>query len=131
MSGADLVLAALGDPLQLAQRVLRNPTLGPLFARVASRRVFVSRLRRLFGRADAVDEAELDLLWEALIRGEGRAALPRISRYLDAIWNLWNWGDVAARLRNAQSLDLGLIDTALDPAAPLIADDEPRAPEHP
>jgi superoxide dismutase, Fe-Mn family len=53
------------------------------------------------------------------------------AKYLDAIWSLWNWGDVAARLRNAQVLDLGLIDTALDPAAPLVADDEPHQPEHP
>jgi Fe-Mn family superoxide dismutase len=53
------------------------------------------------------------------------------AKYFDAIWNLWNWDDVASRLRNAQALDLGIIDTAEDPAAPLVADDEPRAPEHP
>lgn len=53
------------------------------------------------------------------------------AKYFDAIWNLWNWADVAARMRNAQALDLGIVDTAEDPGAPSVADDEPRAPEHP
>lgn len=53
------------------------------------------------------------------------------AKYFDAIWSLWNWTDVAARMRSAQTLDLGIIDTAHDPAAPLVADDEPHVPEHP
>lgn len=52
------------------------------------------------------------------------------AKYFEAIWNLWNWPDIAARLRNARALDLGIIDTAEDPAG-IIADDELRAPEHP
>lgn len=53
------------------------------------------------------------------------------AKYLAAIWNLFDWDDVADRLRRAQALDLGLPGTALDPAPP-IADDEPlHVPQHP
>src|SRR5688500_4672006 len=45
-------------------------------------------------------------------------------RYFEAMWNLWNWDDVAARLRRARSLDLGVANAA---AAPKVADDELRA----
>ena len=33
-------------------------------------------------------------------------------KYFEAIWNLWNWQDVAQRLARAQKLDLGLSSTA-------------------
>jgi Fe-Mn family superoxide dismutase len=29
-------------------------------------------------------------------------------KYFSAIWNLWNWQDVAQRLARARKLDLGL-----------------------
>jgi len=67
--------------LRLAQRILRSPTLGPLFARVAGRAVFKRQMRRIVGDPGSVTEAELDLLWEALERAGGRARLPRISSY--------------------------------------------------
>jgi Fe-Mn family superoxide dismutase len=43
-------------------------------------------------------------------------------KYFEAIWNLWNWQDVAQRLVRAQKLDLGLSgaarrSTAQEPAA--------------
>jgi Fe-Mn family superoxide dismutase len=34
------------------------------------------------------------------------------AKYFEAIWNLWNWRDVAARYALAQKLDLRLTDTA-------------------
>jgi superoxide dismutase, Fe-Mn family len=30
------------------------------------------------------------------------------TKFFDAIWNLWNWDDVAARFGSARALDLGL-----------------------
>ena len=33
-------------------------------------------------------------------------------KYFEAIWNLWNWDDVAARYENARALDLGIPSTA-------------------
>ena len=30
------------------------------------------------------------------------------TKFFDAVWNLWNWNDVAERFASARSLDLGL-----------------------
>jgi pimeloyl-ACP methyl ester carboxylesterase len=67
---------------RLTQKLLRG-RLGPLFARVLGQAVFKAQLRRIFGRPDAVPEAELDLLWEALERDGGRFRLPALSSYQD------------------------------------------------
>ena len=42
------------------------------------------------------------------------------AKYVDALWNLWNWEDIAGRLARAQALDLGLVDTAQGPSAPSV-----------
>ncbi|HKQ70987.1 MAG TPA: superoxide dismutase [Polyangiaceae bacterium] len=34
------------------------------------------------------------------------------AKYFEAVWNLWNWDDVAARFAKVKTLDLGLIDAA-------------------
>jgi Fe-Mn family superoxide dismutase len=39
------------------------------------------------------------------------------AKYFEAIWNLWDWRDVAARYALVQKIDLGLIDTADGAAA--------------
>jgi len=36
--------------------------------------------------------------------------------YFEAVWNLWNWEDVAQRYELAQCLDLGIANTAVDGA---------------
>jgi pimeloyl-ACP methyl ester carboxylesterase len=69
--------------LRVIQKLLRNPRTGPLVARLSGRRVFGQQLRRILGRPDAVPDEELDALWEALARDDGRARLPALSRYLD------------------------------------------------
>jgi len=74
-----LDLARLSWP----QKVMRSPTLGPLFARVASERLFMNSLRKTFARRDALDDQALHEHWAALSHADGRLALPRISRYLD------------------------------------------------
>jgi Fe-Mn family superoxide dismutase len=38
------------------------------------------------------------------------------AKYVDAVWHLWNWDDVAARFENARSMDLGLRHIAQDGA---------------
>jgi superoxide dismutase, Fe-Mn family len=44
-------------------------------------------------------------------------------RYFDAIWNLWNWDDVSARLDAAGRLDLG-IPQAVEPEPPPLGAEE-------
>jgi pimeloyl-ACP methyl ester carboxylesterase len=66
-----------------SQKILSHRTLGPIFARMGSRRVFRAQIRRVFGRRDAVPDDELDLLYEALALERGRERLPAISGYLE------------------------------------------------
>jgi pimeloyl-ACP methyl ester carboxylesterase len=69
--------------LTVSQHLLRNPVLGPVFARLASRRVFLAQLRRILGDPRSVPDAELDAMWEGLIRDGGRERLHAIAGYMD------------------------------------------------
>jgi pimeloyl-ACP methyl ester carboxylesterase len=66
-----------------AQKLLRHPWVGPLFANVSSRVVFALQMRRIFGRASAVPSDELDAMWALLCERDGRRRLPAIIRYID------------------------------------------------
>jgi pimeloyl-ACP methyl ester carboxylesterase len=66
-----------------SQRVLRSKRLGPLFARLASKRVFKLQLRRILGDPASVEDAELDAMWEGIGHGGGRARLPALAGYMD------------------------------------------------
>jgi Fe-Mn family superoxide dismutase len=43
------------------------------------------------------------------------------ARFFAALWNLWNWDDVAARYSRAQSVDLGLTAAAGDSSSEAVA----------
>ncbi|MEV7415397.1 alpha/beta hydrolase [Streptomyces sp. NPDC089919] len=64
----------------LLQRLLHGP-LGPLLARLTTRRRFGSTLRNVLGRE--VAEADLDDLWTSLHRSDGHLLAPRLLGYLD------------------------------------------------
>jgi pimeloyl-ACP methyl ester carboxylesterase len=65
--------------LTLGQRLLLSPV-REVFARLSSKRVFVTQMRRIFGRP--VADAELDGMWELLVRDDGRLRLPAIMQYV-------------------------------------------------
>lgn len=65
--------------LTLGQHLLLSPV-RDLFARLSSKRVFVTQMRRIFGRP--VGDDELDGMWELLAREDGRRRLPAIIRYV-------------------------------------------------
>jgi pimeloyl-ACP methyl ester carboxylesterase len=69
--------------LTASQRALRRPLLGRVFARLSSRTTFKLQFRRLFGRADAVPDDELDRLWELVRYNDGVARMPQIIRYVE------------------------------------------------
>jgi pimeloyl-ACP methyl ester carboxylesterase len=69
--------------LTLAQKALRAPTIGPIFARLANRRMFGVQMRRIFGKPEAVPEEELDAMWELLERAGGCLRAPQLSTYQD------------------------------------------------
>jgi pimeloyl-ACP methyl ester carboxylesterase len=64
------------------QLVLRDRTLGPLFARLATRRLYGWRLRKTLATPGALSDADLDRLWAAGRYADGHLRLPQISQYL-------------------------------------------------
>jgi pimeloyl-ACP methyl ester carboxylesterase len=105
--------------LRVIQRLLRHPWTGPLVARVSSRRVFHAQLRRIFGRSDAVPAVELDALWAALNREDGRARLPALSRYhAERVRFRDRWLDGWTRFEGPARLVWGRRDPIAVPAIP-------------
>ncbi len=68
--------------LQPAQHLLRSPLAGA-FARLASFTVFRRSMRRLFAHPDAVPDAELELMWTLMERGDGLSRMPQLISYVD------------------------------------------------
>jgi pimeloyl-ACP methyl ester carboxylesterase len=65
--------------LRLGQRLLLSP-LGPLYARLASRRLYLRNMRALL-RAP-VDDRHLEGMWRAVLHDNGPAVLPALTRYI-------------------------------------------------
>lgn len=68
------------SPLPI-QKLLASP-LGPLLARLVSRRGFESSLRRIFGPDTPPSPQELEGFWQLVNASRGRRALPRLIRYM-------------------------------------------------
>lgn len=68
--------------LTVSQKLLRDPRVGPVFARLANARFFKARMQALFADPQAVADAELEAMWEGLVRREGRARISDVSQYL-------------------------------------------------
>jgi pimeloyl-ACP methyl ester carboxylesterase len=66
--------------LTIGQRILKTP-LGPLFAKLSTRRSFKLQIRRVFAKPPS--EAELDAMWDLVQREDGAARLPQIIRYTE------------------------------------------------
>ena len=81
--------------LRFIQKLLRNRTLGPLVAQLSSKRIFRKNMRKLWANPSTLPEAEIDAMWELLIRDNGKDALPRITQYLrerQLFWHRWVGG---------------------------------------
>jgi pimeloyl-ACP methyl ester carboxylesterase len=68
--------------LRLTQKLLLTPIVGPLFARLASRRLFKRQMRRIFGQRSIVDDQELDDLFALIRIGDGHLRLPQLMGYV-------------------------------------------------
>ena len=97
--------------LRASQRILASP-LGPAFARLAGRTLFLRNMRAVLRRP--VDETHLDAMWRALEYNEGRRTLPLVSRYL------------AERVRFRRRF-IGALEALDVPAHVLWAEDDPVA----
>ncbi|MBL8022167.1 MAG: alpha/beta hydrolase [Leptospirales bacterium] len=78
--------------LRLIQKLLRNKTIGPLIARLSSKRIFRKNMRELWFDKSKLSEEEIDAMWELLTINNGKSALPRITQYLrerELYWHRW------------------------------------------
>lgn len=64
-----------------AQKLLAGP-LGPLFARIASKRKMLNGLAEVFGRNTRPEGALLQELWPVIVGANGRGAMARRIRYM-------------------------------------------------
>ncbi len=65
-----------------SQRLLLQPHLGPLLARLASRTLFRAQLRRILGPGANVADTELDDLFALVRHNDGHLRLPAIIEYV-------------------------------------------------
>lgn len=85
--------------LRVTQQLLRSTWAGPWVARLAGERFFMARMRKIFGRPDAVSEARLHSMWAGIEHAEGNLRLPAISQYLDERFRFWTrWIGALRRL---------------------------------
>lgn len=63
------------------QKLLLSPA-GPLVARLTGRAALARNLRRIFGPRTPPDPAHVDGFWTLMTHDDGRAALPRLIRYI-------------------------------------------------
>lgn len=66
--------------LRVSPQLLRNRAVGPLFARLATYRMFRLQMRRILAKPDAVGERELELHWWLMTNGNGRERMAGRSR---------------------------------------------------
>lgn len=66
----------------LAQKLLLSP-LGPLAAKLITRRGVAASMRKIFGAATQPSDALLDAFWQLLDRKHGRAIMPLLIRYME------------------------------------------------
>lgn len=88
--------------LRFIQKLLRNRTLGPLVARLSSKRVFKTNMRSLFHDPLKLTDDWIDTMWELLNHGGGKTVLPRITQYLrdrELFWHRWVGGLIRSSLQ--------------------------------
>lgn len=66
----------------LTQKLLASP-LGPLLARLTSRRALAASMRRIFGAQTPPSPALLEAFWQLLLANDGRRVLPQLIAYME------------------------------------------------
>lgn len=109
-----------------SQKVLRTP-LGPLFARLSTRRLFLAQLRRILGRP--VPDEDLEDMWALLQHKDGRLRLPALISYVAERHRFWHrWIGALRRLDLPAIIIWGDKDPVAVPAiAAHLAEDIPGA----
>ena len=85
--------------MKLTQKILATRTLGPLLARLSSRRLFTQQLRSTLADPDSVPADEFALAWELFLANDGRAHFARVAYYPNDRWRNWHrWIGALTRL---------------------------------
>jgi pimeloyl-ACP methyl ester carboxylesterase len=105
--------------LRLAQRILRNQTIGPTFARMSSLGLFKRQIRNILGKQEQVKSSELEALFEAITLDDGRERLSQISQYIDERTRFRErWFGALCRFDRPAHLLWGKLDPIAVPAIP-------------
>jgi pimeloyl-ACP methyl ester carboxylesterase len=82
--------------LTVGQRLLRTP-LGPLFARLNSRKTFGAQIKQVCAKKPS--EEEIDAMWELVTRDHGVQRLPRLIGYVEERYRFYDrWIQPLTRL---------------------------------
>ncbi|MEQ9364461.1 MAG: alpha/beta hydrolase [Leptospirales bacterium] len=88
--------------LRFIQKLLRNKRIGPLVARLSSKRIFTKNMRELWRDPSTLTNEEIDAMWELVTVNGGKKVLPRITQYLrerELFWHRWVGALQANQLR--------------------------------
>jgi len=76
--------------LRTIQKLLKSPVVGPLIARLSTKKLFTHNMRNLWYDKQKINNAELDVLWELLTMNNGKNVLSQITRYIDERYKNWD-----------------------------------------
>lgn len=88
--------------LRFIQKLLRNKRIGPLVARLSSKRIFTKNMRELWYDPSTLSSEEIDAMWELVTMNGGKKVLPMITQYLrerELFWHRWVGALQANQLR--------------------------------
>jgi pimeloyl-ACP methyl ester carboxylesterase len=85
--------------LTMVQQLLLHELTGPWMARLASRRIFGSQMRRIIGDPSTLSEERIDRMWEAIQLRGGKLRSHAISQYQHERRRFWDrWIGALTRL---------------------------------
>jgi len=76
--------------LRLIQKLLKNKTIGPIVANLASEQTFVRNMRNIWYDKSTINIEEFKEMWQLLISGNGRKILPKITQYINERYTFWH-----------------------------------------
>mmetsp|Transcript_18323 Transcript_18323/g.55033 ORF Transcript_18323/g.55033 Transcript_18323/m.55033 type:complete len:374 (+) Transcript_18323:40-1161(+) len=103
--------------LRVSQYLLRVPVFSRLFSHLFNEFVFRRQIRSILGSPDALSEADLTTMWQAILHKNGWRRIPQTIKYIDDRYRFQN-----ARLiptRTALSMPVHVLWGRLDTVAPL------------
>lgn len=75
--------------LRLIQKLLKNKTIGPLVAKLASEQTFIRNMKNIWFDKSTINIEEFKDMWQLLISNNGRKVLPKITQYINERYTYW------------------------------------------